>query len=612
MQRGARINRGLTCTNCRVRKTKCDGTQPGCKTCEVYRDKCRSEKPPPLSQILEMAKKLQDAEARAEQLQSALDKAIAANQLPSDATQTRANANWEDGETIVHVAPEQPMTGPETRNPQSELSQDASGKLCYYGPTSAVHEPFPLPENGESEVAPGTVSTGSPVGNRQLPAADALDPRAWEQFALGNATLHTDIPREVVAQLLQVYWTWIAPTFMWVYRPAFMRDMIMGGQYYSPFLLTVLCSHAARYGYQRTGEFLVLGARTLLATEITKPSSIATFQALLQLSARELACSSVSQAWLYSGMAFRMVSDLGLQHSGGTMRNDSRHTAEDIEIRKRLFWSCYVWDKAISLFLGRMPALTELPIDYSTDFEPADDAEEFEPWSPSQGDSVHLTKLAPGEYPPTQCRVLSCFSNYCKLAVIISDIILCLYSRTTQPDTIGAVKHLKLRLDDSRESSPAHLKCVPYSLPEELCALFEKTFGSLRMTYMMAYCVYTGATVMVQDVRRGDVDAVAKLQTFMGALQQAITTCPLVQRSIEILRNSLSFKAPAANHQPVYGSLSPEECIAFQHHLPAFPYHDVSGSNGGGDPYGGSVDTMSFLECFPESNWEATTEYWEL
>jgi hypothetical protein len=150
-------------------------------------------------------------------------------------------------------------------------------------------------------------------------------------------------------------------------------------------------------------------------------------------------------------------------------------------------------------------------------------------------------------------------------------------------------------------------KCV-----EELCALFEKTFGSLRMTYMMAYCVYTGATVMVQDVRRGDVDAVAKLQTFMGALQQAITTCPLVQRSIEILRNSLSFKAPATNQQPVYSSLSPEECVAFQHHLPAFPYHDASGVQDGGHPYGGSLDSLSFLECFPESNWEATTDYWEL
>lgn len=39
-------------------------------------------------------------------------------------------------------------------------------------------------------------------------------------------------------------------------------------------------------------------------------------------------------------------------------------TPEDIEIRKRLYWSCYTWDKAISLYCGRMPAFTP-PFDTS-------------------------------------------------------------------------------------------------------------------------------------------------------------------------------------------------------------------------------------------------------
>ena len=90
---------------------------------------------------------------------------------------------------------------------------------------------------------------------------------------------------------------------------------------------------------------LVNRARLLLGTEIQKPSSIPTAQALLQLSARELAYGSISQAWLYSGMAFRMVSDLGLQHSNSRIFDLGHLTAEDLEIRRRLFWSCYFWDK---------------------------------------------------------------------------------------------------------------------------------------------------------------------------------------------------------------------------------------------------------------------------
>lgn len=118
--------------------------------------------------------------------------------------------------------------------------------------------------------------------------------------------------------------------------------MATGGQYYSEFLLTVICAHAAKYQDGAYAEFLLARVRRLLGTAIQQPSSIPTVQALLQLSARELANGSVSQAWVYSGIAFRMASDLGLQHNGPEFRGFG---PVDLEIRRRLFWSCYFWDK---------------------------------------------------------------------------------------------------------------------------------------------------------------------------------------------------------------------------------------------------------------------------
>lgn len=47
--------------------------------------------------------------------------------------------------------------------------------------------------------------------------------RSWEDFALGNASLRLNLPLSTMSHLLQLHWTWIAPMFMWVYRPAFMR-----------------------------------------------------------------------------------------------------------------------------------------------------------------------------------------------------------------------------------------------------------------------------------------------------------------------------------------------------------------------------------------------------
>jgi hypothetical protein len=142
-------------------------------------------------------------------------------------------------------------------------------------------------------------------------------------------------------------------------------DMAIGGPCYSPFLLTVMCAHAARFDQGRASEILISRARLLLGNEIHRPSCIPTVQALLQLSARDLAHGSISQAWIYSGLAFRMASDLGLHQSTTRIVMLGHLSAEDLEIRRRLFWSCYFWDKAISLYLGRMPVLPELPFDRS-------------------------------------------------------------------------------------------------------------------------------------------------------------------------------------------------------------------------------------------------------
>lgn len=124
-------------------------------------------------------------------------------------------------------------------------------------------------------------------------------------------------------------------------------DMATGGHYYSELLLTVICAHAAKYQIGDCAEFLQVRMRHLLGTAIQQPSSIPTVQALLQLSARELANGSISQAWVYSGIAFRMASDLGLQHCDPGIR---RFGPVDAEVRKRLFWSCYFWDKYVIFY----------------------------------------------------------------------------------------------------------------------------------------------------------------------------------------------------------------------------------------------------------------------
>lgn len=103
-----------------------------------------------------------------------------------------------------------------------DLSVDRDGSICYYGPTSAIHEPLiPEPPEAASSVQ---VDEATRVETSALLAAKARETEAWEPFALKIAATQNDIPRPVLAKLLQIHWTWISPMFMWVYRPAFICE----------------------------------------------------------------------------------------------------------------------------------------------------------------------------------------------------------------------------------------------------------------------------------------------------------------------------------------------------------------------------------------------------
>ncbi|KAH7131214.1 fungal-specific transcription factor domain-containing protein [Dactylonectria macrodidyma] len=675
-QRGHRKFRGLTCASCRTRKVRCEGSQPACKTCELYHVECRYDKPPPLSQVVAMARRLQEAESMIEQLQGKSSTADATRPrsstgdggLPDASTHSPVPVLGDDS-TDLHVPlsllptdlvcedvgtaspAQQSLSQPSvstSRNhtslvaaPEESLSNDLSldehGKICYYGPTSAVHQPVDL----DSPSAHSSSGHGKQDDARSYLTSHAQESAIWEEFALGNAAIQTGLSRSVMARLLHLHWTWVAPMFMWVYRPAFVRDMTTGGRYYSEFLLLVLCAHASRYQDSHHSELLSSRVRLLLGDAIQKPSSIPTVQALLQLSARELAHGSISQAWLYSGMAFRMAGDLGLQHTGPDIAGLKGLSPIDLEIRRRLFWSCYFWDKAISLYTGRLPAVTELPQN-PIDF--IDDTAESDTWSPYYEDSSALTRLAPGQYPSMKSHAVSCFANSCKLSVIINDIIVQIYSRRSRLITEGALQNIKRCLDTWRAESPAHLRYDPDYLPaicppphimsqnilyfatvilahrpfwpapayyrvciraaqgmEKLLLLLESTFSFDNITYLMGYCIYTGASAILEDAKSNQGTAHPTMQTFLRALNGGMRKCPLLERSLHIIIKGLK---RASEHRAVPDQRGVASAsFDTNSYIPAFPYFDTMSPNDMDmDVYLNSMnmDAMATLDCYPE------------
>jgi len=178
-------------------------------------------------------------------------------------------------------------------------------------------------------------------------------------------------------------------------------------------------------------------------------------------------------------MAFRMAFDLGIHLPSDKLQTFVKSLSpEDIEIRKRLFWSCYTWDKILSLYLGRMPGFTPATDDVPLSF--MDDFSDTDLWAPYYGETPSPDLCEAPNYPPCNGYVVSCFRELCKLCVILNDLLLSIYSseavarRNTEDDENSAEAkaaneapfiRISQSLRDWWFSLPAHLRINPDSMP---------------------------------------------------------------------------------------------------------------------------------------------------
>jgi hypothetical protein len=425
---------------------------------------------------------------------------------------------------------------------------------------------------------------------------------AWRQRSL---EILSETP-EPFSYMLANHWSWIQPLFNFIYRPAFTRDMPVLGPYYSHTLLNAMLAHSTRWCRQEPALRLLLQpyddgklfsrhARTLLFEELREGGgSITQVQALLMLSAQECGAGNRTQAWLYSGMAFRLIEDLGICTAHGTYVATDSDDHEDmhLEIRNRLFWSCYFWDKMISLYFGRSPSLQ-----HKINSPPQvilDDSAEDEIWVP------HGVTFPPGsEYPETKSRAISSFMQICNLSVILNQILLDLYD--PRQHSTGAQRRkcvteqgaalsmwwsnlpsfLKIETTALPNfAPPSHivtLNCLfhtfnillyrpmlfesipgPYGFGEDarhlkecitsansiiaLYDLFCRTFGDRRVILALAYSVYTAASIFLLQVQAADglnEQATGRAMFCIEALQRIKASTPVLKEAINLLTQKL-------------------------------------------------------------------------
>ncbi len=268
---------------------------------------------------------------------------------------SRSNGGMDRGS-----APEQSEAG------VARILVSANGVSSYHGRTSALFEDQaqdrPIAADDRPWMADDWVERGL--------VAEAAKQRMWSFHLHCNAEYHAEtasigqmeelnfrlgkldfdgVDPDLGMHLLSLHWNRQHHSFLITYRPAFMRDMACNGPYFSKLLLNAIYFGAAKFSprlevrkdpndVRTAGWKYRERVRELLGGALDR-SDITTIQALLVMTNSLFALGDErSAAWLYSGLAFRMLIDMGMHVD---LTSTRRFSDEDLEIRRRVFWAAF-------------------------------------------------------------------------------------------------------------------------------------------------------------------------------------------------------------------------------------------------------------------------------
>jgi len=342
----------------------------------------------------------------------------------------------------------------------SRIAYFATGESSYHGPTSALYDDSEQYKKKANQPAKKVPEEWVQKGLM----AEAAQQRQMEAINHASGKLDFDgVDPDLGMHLLDLHWSRQHHSFCITYRPAFMRDMAHGGRYFSKLLLNAIFFGVSKFSprsevrsnpddVRTAGSRFRQRIKELVGQELDK-SKITTIQALLVFSSSLFALGEErSAAWLYAGIAFRMIIDLGLHVDATLLPNLNTMSDEDVEIRRRVFWSGYLVDKLQSLYQGRPVSLQEIDCRVPITF--LDAYEELEHWQP-----FAYPGMPP--HPGAPAYSVSTFGQFCRLSVVMNRILNKVYTerstRRNPDDLLVDLRALHEDLERWQAELPEHL-----------------------------------------------------------------------------------------------------------------------------------------------------------
>ncbi|KAJ7025346.1 fungal-specific transcription factor domain-containing protein [Mycena alexandri] len=355
-----------SCDICRKKKLRCDG--PNCSNCSCIGSPCTYLLPTqnrgPKNMLVQALRK-ENAALRAQ---------LRSQSLCSLCAQPRGYGPSKSASVFHHNPPESDTTAePEEPPENNDMISDElasrfhqfglSAKNKYYGPSGGFALANEAMAMKEKYLGRRIVS----YPRRRL----YWDILPWEKEAFSNRPQYIYPPGDLIASLIQLFFTNVHPTVPILHRPSFehavehglhFRDTEFGG------VLLSLLAVASRYSedprvFVEGDTSLSSGWKFANQVQIVKKLFQPTLYEVQMYSLMSLFCLGTSlpqNSWVYMALASRF-----LQHRGEhrKKREHDNLNFED-ELWKRAFWSFIVLDRMVSVFVGRPSAFL---VDYDVD-----------------------------------------------------------------------------------------------------------------------------------------------------------------------------------------------------------------------------------------------------
>lgn len=341
------------CANCRRKKVRCDLTKPACRNCtQVYNVEC----------IYDASLSYRSAEvllARVSKAEGLLEMLVEdPTSLPTVLSQWQSSRSMHDKAQLSSE-----------RISDHAMPTDFIESDLPVSPASSKRPRLKSTSTNASDVAFNASAHPSLPGFRKSSTDTDID----EQMRFIR-----QLPVNLIDHLQYIHWTWQWPLHCFADRDATIQDLAHiqteMPRYATPLLLLTMLAHAARFSNRvvvqtssstdqfKMGGIFLTRAKHLLYKQIDLPPTLSDTAAILMMASRQVACGEFTQAWVYSGMAIRMIEDMGIPAMAVSIASspDQAEALQDPETRRawRLYWSSFTFDKTVAFGLGRKPALS--------------------------------------------------------------------------------------------------------------------------------------------------------------------------------------------------------------------------------------------------------------